>query len=196
MPLPVIPDVFRCTLNWKTATVGKAAANVLHVHDTAGTLAPSQVMLKLASAVSANMWQNVFSGFSIDVVTILPLDGVSAGEQFATGGGAVWTGQSGGEYIPALSSLISLRTPVRGPQGRGRVYLPACTEGVQVNGIITAVFVTNAQTAWSNFIAAMQTASVPVCVASYSHTSQAHVVTAFAEAACATQRRRQDRVRG
>src|SRR5262249_41995151 len=122
------------------------------------------------------------------------LDGSSATQSFTTGGPAKWKGtETGEEVIAQMAMLVKIQTALRGRSHRGRIYLPWVSEGSQTAGVIGPTIVAAAQTAWTAFIAAMNTADAEVGVASYKHASWQPCTVAAVESFGGTQRRRQPR---
>jgi hypothetical protein len=201
-PLPVIPNTFRCALNWRTGA-GQIAVNVFHI----GTAAPSTaaaVMEVLDDTVTGAMWGMVSSQWAVDHVAITPLDGTSATQSFIPGTPAHWVGGTGGDFVPAVSGLMKLTTLARGRAHRGRLYLPPPAEAQISNGVFVDGTPGTSTTGWTAFQAALLVDPDTPCqvvVASYDRKhggagAGAGTVTAFlGETACATQRRRQGRLR-
>jgi hypothetical protein len=189
MPLPEIPDVFRCTLNWYDANVPSPAANVIHIEMASAV--PSDVMARLNDNVSAAMWNYCRDTSSIVSVDITPLDGVSATETFYTGSPAEWAGSgSTGDRIVQACALVKLTTSLRGRSYRGRVYLPWVVETATANGVLNSANVDDVTAGWTNFVTDMTSLGSPLIVASYVHSASTIVQTAVCEAPLATQRKR------
>lgn len=191
MPLPVISNVYRVSLNWHHATLGNAV-NVLHIQAAAVTSAA--VAAAIDANVTANMWAQVSQSAVVTSVQVIRLDG-SAGTYTLATSGAKWTGNGGvGDVIPNNAEVISLGTGLRGPAHRGRLYLPFVTEAAQANGSIVGAATT--QTAWNAFFTAMTGGAWLLVVASYLHSSAAIVTSITVKPFVATQRRRLDRLKG
>lgn len=188
MPLPVIPDVFRCTLNWAAGSGIEYMHNVIHLANTVGDEAA--VFADLDSHVTAAMWNTAPSGFAVQTVDVLKLDGTSATVSFATGRPAKWTGSGTGQWIPAAAEIITLYSPFRGRSNRGRVYLPM-SEGVQDSGSIDPAITAAAQAAWEAFRAAMAADTSPLYIASYTIPDAVACTSVLARSLLGTQRRRQ-----
>lgn len=190
MPLPIISNVYRVTLNW-THTSGQIAANVLHIQASASTA--QGIASAVDSAALQNMWAQVSQNAVMTKLQVVKLDGSSGQYELATSG-AKWTGAGGaGDYIPAFSELVSLKTGLRGPANRGRLFLPFITEAAQSNGTITGVSTT--QTAWNSFFSSLTAGGNLLVVASYKHGVATVVTSLVVESLGATQRRRQTRLR-
>jgi hypothetical protein len=158
----------------------------------------------LQDTVTSGMWDSVISGASIVTVDITPLDGTSATQSFTTGGGAAWSGSSGGEMIPQVAVLVKLQTSLRGRSNRGRVFLPMTAETAAGAGFVAGgedVTITNAWTTFANALPADATTPADLVIASYdrrhagagAHATNVTAITC--ELALATQRRRQTRLR-
>ena len=176
---------------WNDAS-GQTAVNVMHVRSAGATAAT--VATAVDANVTANMWDTVISTASVNSLHVTPLDGVSATLVRAVSG-AKWTGVSISEFIPQVATLISLRTPLRGPANRGRLFLPFCSEGDTSAGTVLSSNLALVQTAWNNFLTAMIAATMLPVVASYKHGTATAVTSILAEPHTATQRRRQQRNR-
>lgn len=191
-PLPIIADVYRTALFW-TNGAGQHSVNVMHIHAPSST--PSAVAAALDANVVASMWTYVSSGFVQEELTVTKLDGSTATFQLATSG-AKWTGGNAGDLIPAVSSIVSLRTGQRGRSHRGRLFLGPVGETLFTNGTFTGgATLSNTQAAWTAFLSAMSAAGFAIAVASYTLASFTLVSTALVEQTAATQRRRQTRLR-
>jgi hypothetical protein len=202
IPLPIINNTNRVALKW-TGAGGQTAVNVIHISSGGAALNAAGIFAGLAAAVDVGMWDAVSSGAFIGEVDITPLDGVSATSSFLTGGGAVWSGSSGGDFVPAAAVLVKLQTALRGRANRGRVFLPMITEALMVDGFVNGGSVAVMQTAWTDFQADLQAQVVPIAqvVASYDRRhngvgAHASFITNYVvEGVLGTQRRRQQRLR-
>lgn len=198
MPLPVISNVFRCALHWEGVSASQHAVNVLHVRAEPGPATETQVYNCLNAHVTAAMWNTVSASAGIDFVTVLALDGTSAGQVFSTGLPAKWVGAGGGDPMIQVAGLIKLTTGLRGPRHRGRLYLPFTSESVQTGGVIAGGTVSAVTAAWTTFsgaIASDGTTPMDLVVASYVHADASGVIDVQLESETATQRRRQTRNR-
>lgn len=118
---------------------------------------------------------------------------------FVTSTNGAGTGLIVSDILPPQTALLlSLRTNVAGPRGRGRIYLPFWNEGQSdVNGIPTAGALAFA-TAWSNGMMAVITVLVgantvtltPVVVSRTPPETQIAVSSVVIRTRWATQRRR------
>lgn len=192
-PLPVIADVFRCQLFWKSS-VGPTAANIFHVQAPSSTA--GQVYSTIDANVTSGMWGHTPSTSTVTTVKITPLDGVSATSVFAPTG-TKWSGPTtvSGDIIPAAAAVLTLRTALRGASHRGRLFLPFPAESQATNGILQASTVSSMNTAWTTFIIALSTASKPMVVASYKLAAAFGIVTYSVEGPFGTIRNRQTRLR-
>lgn len=202
-PLPILPGTHRCALNWVTAS-GQHAVNVMHISRDDGLYGSSNVMTLLNAHVTAAMWDTVASAWSVSFVAITPLDGISSTTDYFPATPAHWQGNTGGDFVPNVASIVKMQTGVRGRDNRGRLFLPSPAESQISNGKITDGTDTTASLAWSAFLAAIAAdATTPshLVVAAYDrkhHGLGAHVtdVTVVGvETILATQRRRQTRLR-
>lgn len=190
MPLPIISNTYRCTLIWTNGTT--TAANVLHVRKAASSAAAIATLVD--GSAQALQWDPVQSSAQVTQLRVTPLDG-SGATTFLTTTGAKWTGRTTGQAVPAEAALISLRTALRGPRNRGRIYLPWTGESSQSNGVIDPASVTNMITGWTAFIAALNAGGADLVVASYVAATAQTVSSFIVESQAATQRRRQSRQR-
>ena len=194
MALPVIENVFRCTLNWSTAD-GVTPRNVFHVRSTAPA-----TELEIADAINTSttveMWNLVGAGYHVDSVTVLALDGSSAGDEKLLAAGN--NGGGAGDPIPSACAVLTQRTAQRGPRGRGRLYLGPMAEGDAGSGLIPGTKLTACVEAWIEFNENLVNDATTPCVmvvASYTH-ADAHNVTNFSmNPIQGTQRRRQNQLR-
>jgi len=99
--------------------------------------------------------------------------------------------------MPSVAALVSLRTTIRGPRGRGRQYVGPIVEQAQENGVMEGTTRANLQTAWLSFANDLQELdpAMALCVASYVHAEAVNVSTITVDQLTASQRRRQDQLR-
>lgn len=190
-PLPVINDVFRCSIHWVHSS-GQRAVNVFHVQSS--TLTAQAVANLIDASVTANMWQPVSSSASVQELHVLPLDGSSSTLEKVTTG-TKWAGSTTGDMTPQAACLLSLKTGLRGPANRGRMYLPFIAESSAGNGTLVVASQTTLNAAWLAFIAALGAGGAELVVASYKNANAHQLDSIAAEIPLATQRRRQDRLR-
>jgi hypothetical protein len=191
MPLPVIADVFRCALTWSDSGVATQAVNVLHVRATSAT--PEEIAGFLDDDMPNNMLLNIASSAHALTVDITALDGVTPGARFNL---ANWDGQNdNASPMVAVAQLISFRTAIRGPRGRGRIFLPFPSENAYTSGMMNALNCSQMHTAWVSYINALAISGVELGVASYAHADFHPVTDLTVEIPAATMKRRQDRLR-
>lgn len=164
----------------------------MHFRKTASNA--SAVATNIDASVTAAMWHAVSSTASVTRLDVTPLDNITATLNFPVTG-AKWTGGTGADFVPQVAGLVSLRTSLRGPEHRGRVYLPFIAEADVTNGSFISAEVTAGQAAWSTFVTAVAAAGSTLVVASYVLQTAANVTSALFETQLATQRRRQSRLR-
>jgi len=205
IPLPVIPFTWRVTLNWQDDTTGQIAANVLHIRNTGGDNDDDALTSVLDAAVDSQQWDPMADAWEMKFFEMLALDGVSTTAVHVPANPLVWQGHTGGQYDPAVSCVISLRTGVRGRANRGRIYLPSPAESQRGYGRLTDGSETTAAAAWANFLNDLNTgvggSTWELVVASYdrkhnglgAHATPVSGLTV--EPVLATQRRRQSRLR-
>src|SRR4029450_1148507 len=146
MPLPVIADVFRCTLHWvNTFSVSPPESlNIVHVRTT--TLDVTEIGNTIATIIddhAASALQDMSSVFELQNVAVTPLDGTSGATDVPQSG---TFGSSGGTYICQGAAVVSLKTGGRGPRARGRIYLGPIAESQSENGSL--LYVDDATDAW------------------------------------------------
>lgn len=202
IPLPIIPDTYRCALNYVGS--GTIATNVIHIRRTTTGSTATDAFNAIDGSWTLNQLLPLDNLCILQSCDITPLDGVSSTSHFSFSSAAKYTGGTSGDALIAPSAIIKLQTGVRGRANRGRVYLPFISEGCTAGGLITTSGVaTNTTNAWANFVSSL-TARTPAWelgVASYDRAhsgASAHftqVLTVSCEAVLATQRRRQNRLR-
>jgi hypothetical protein len=191
-PLPVIADVNRVSFEWFNAGQN-GAANVMHFSAPGKT--PLQIYTLLASTVAPHMWEAVSADGRISEVRITPLDGTSPTQTFVTPVSTEWEGQSSGAIVPAVACVVKLATAIRGRSYRGRLFLPWLGEGSINAGFVDTTPLALMVSAWGSFANAMETGGVALGVASYKLATWHQAINVGVEHACATQRRRQSRLR-
>lgn len=193
-PPIVIANVFRVAFEWSNPTNGQKAANVMCFAKPGGTSAALATALN--AHATSSMWRTVNIGFSIGLLNILPLDGISPTTPFAVTG-AQWKTNyaSDNGYETQNACLVSLRSAVRGPKARGRVYLPFVDEVWSNAGSLDNTVIAAMQTAWNTFMTDMATALYPIVIASRKHLDYNVATGLVVEGLAGTQRRRQQRLR-
>lgn len=192
-PLPVINDVYRVTWEWYLSNnVGARAANVLHFYDNLGTQSAADLFTDLNTITNNNMFAMQDPQANIYNVNIIPLDGTSPGTDFTYS--SAKGGSGTGEAIPQAAPLVLFKTLVRGPKGRGRMFLPFLDEAAQVDGALDPTKRTTAITNWGTFRTSMGAQNWDLCVASYKHASASLVTSISFRTVSATIRRRVNRL--
>lgn len=199
MALPVISDIFRCTLNWSTGG-GVTPRNVLHVSNASATEAQVGTSLKTVlenASYDVELWGCLNAANVLQSLDIIKLDGSSASITTTMTPGVVKGGAVTGDVIPQACGVVSFHTSQRGPRGRGRIYIGPIMETQQAGGILLGTTVTSMQTAWTNFLTSLAGAAVPIPlqVASYVHADAHAVTSASVDTIIGTQRRRLDQLR-
>jgi hypothetical protein len=190
-PPPVITDVFKVILRWSPGN-SVTAINRLHFEATGGGNV-SALHTALVAHLTTNMFDVTAAARHLQSIGITPLDGTSAETEFSASG---LSGNGTGQELPQVCAVVSLRTPMRGPRGRGRVYVGPVTEDATLNGAIGPASVSTMQSAWDTFNTAMTAAAFPLVVASYKHLDDHFVTNILVDAFSGTQRRRQGKLRG
>jgi hypothetical protein len=194
MPLPVITNTFRCTVNGHIGN--DTSDNVIHLINTTGAGAAASCASDLGSAwITLIQSFDVFSSeYGFDSISVLPLDGSSATTDFVPTG---WpgVGSTSDASTPSLvARIITLRTAVGGRSNRGRMYLAG--EHVQdvdaESTLWTPTSTANMTTAAEAFRVALSpgSAASQLAVASYKLASSRPVTSCVARQYFGTQRRR------
>lgn len=191
-PLPVIGNCVRIGIRWNTFQ-GVQPYNVFHILTASDDLAAiADAISDAAQAATDDMWGPMNSGQVANSVDITPLDGTTAMQTLPLSNSL--QGMNTGQTIPAVCCTVSLKTPQRGSQGRGRLYLGPVTEAAVENGLILGF--DDVQAAWINFNDEL--AATPInaslCVASYVHAEAYGVTSIVVKEPASTQRRRQRQV--
>jgi len=178
MPLPVIAGVMRCAVVGQTQG-GDTWTNVWHARDKAG-ITPTpltridelhamliRVYTGTAFASGAPWFNACATGVTLTRVDYTALDGMALGYSKAASG----AGSSGTSTLPAqTSSVVTLRTAVRGRRTRGRIYLPACSAAgtvITADGKLGAAAVSATIAQIAGLIAALPAIQWELVVASY-----------------------------
>jgi hypothetical protein len=193
-PLPVIADTYRVAVIW-TGVGAVNPVNVMHFRDDTSTSTAHD----LAAVINASFGSSCFNHLSTDqtsnLLKITPLDGTTSTTDHNIPSGE-FHGDTSGPYTPALAQVIKLTTGLRGREHRGRVFLGPVAEAAANDGVINSgTGLTNQQTAWESAEAGLIAAGFHLVVASYKLASAADVTAVSVEQLCATQRRRQSRLR-
>jgi len=189
--LPVIPFTFRCTVISDIPIV--SAANVFHIR------APGLDVSEIGAALPAHIangdspWTNLMASVAhTHTLLVTPLDGVTATQEFPITGGA---GLLTGGALVAPTAVLSLRTALRGPRNRGRIFIPFTGEGGSEDGQLDAGVINTAQAGVDSWIPQILVDGMELVVASYVGEVAHTVTTATVQADLGTQKRRQDRLR-
>jgi hypothetical protein len=189
-PLPVIANVYRVAIN-SGATNGLTAATIMHFRSS--SLDESGIFTALSASGTVAMLSLQSGTLNGTATHITKLDGTSGTQVF---GAPTWfSGGGSGEPLAQVCAVVSFRTALRGASHRGRAYLPFVGESEVNAGILNSPDRVGAQTAWQNFIGAMNTADADLVVASYVHSTAEGVTTATINPVSGTQKRRNDRLR-
>jgi len=194
MPLPVITDCFRCTIN---GTIGTDVAdNVIHLLNPGGAGAQADCASDLGAA-----WITLIQSFDVVVdtyqfnsISVLPLDGTSATVEYVP---ATWPqgGTGSAPPVPSLvARIITWNTGVGGRSNRGRSYIAGehSADIIAPATLWTPESTDNWTTAAGAFIAALNPGpgGSTLAVASYKLASARPVTSAIARQYFGTQRRR------
>lgn len=191
MPLPIIADVFRVTLNWVDSLTPQGAHNVLHFKTSASGKTPLEVYSCLNTHVTQAMWDFTTTQASVASVSVTPLDGTSAAVQFATASPAKWTGGGTGNAIPQVAGVVKFATGLRGSANRGRIFLPYVGEGEYDQGNLADVAaLTTAWVTFLNDIITDGTTPMALGIASYKHSNWHQVINAAGQSRSRTIGRR------
>lgn len=185
-PLPTISQVVRGTATGLTAR-GTRWANVMNFRCTSGAPTPSDLValdVKLAAMYDQSITFGGQRGWlwfcttttTMDTVKLLPLDGASASTVFSH----ALAGHVAGTSMPTETSLVlTLRTGLRGPRHRGRIYLPPQAIGSNdTNGTAFAADIAGHLTMFAAWQVALQGVNWELAVASYKHADW-NLVTSF-----------------
>lgn len=193
MALPVITDVWRCTLLWRatSGTPSQICRTVVHVSAPGKTAATLKTAFDGAWQANQTAW--LPNSYSLLRYDFLKLDGTSPTTSLTPA--SPIAGQNTGESIIAAAALVKVQTAVRGPKARGRWFLPFVSEAKQAAGSLDSTTVSNMQTAWSGWRTALIAAGVTPGVASYTHSEFNASTALVVETLLGTQRRRQQTLR-
>lgn len=200
--LPVIPGAVKVTLVW--SLVGQASATTSFGITTSLT-DMSAIFTAVDSHIAQGMWGALTGLASVTQVELFRYDGVTPTFIQAVSG-AKYTGGAGAadDALIAPAVLVSLRTASRGPNARGRIFLPFVSEQTTGNGSIVPADVPALQAAWDAFRTGMSGGGTPMAVISLSTNTTVSpprsptarsVVSLTVEGHLGTQRRRQTRLR-
>jgi len=194
-PLPVISNVYRITINYASAN-GIAPRNVFHLRSPSGDV--TEIADRITDAAQD---QPMMTGMSPDFTppnfSIIPLDGSTATSVHDFPEGCWSTNSSGGQISPASAAIVSFRTGIRGPRGRGRVFIGPLNEDTIEDGFFIGDNLNDLPNAWIEFATALATGdpAMVLGVASYVHEDFEALTTINTPQLLGTMRRRQDQLR-
>lgn len=189
MPLPVIANVYRVTLNWNRV----GAIRPVNVLNFVSTGSATHVGSVISGAFTSGMFDCMRTDAILNNLSILPLDGVSGTITYS---GFSVTGNAGtGDFEPSTCAVVSLKTGLRGPKHRGRVFIGPVAQSKDING--TLADAGTIQTSWNTFATAIAAATptVNLGVASYKFASFQDVATITCDSVVGVQRRRNNQSR-
>jgi len=187
--LPTIANVFRTTLHWANVAGGQPteALNVVHFRTTEhDEEAISSILASNLAAHASDALCGLSTSFALRQIDVLPLDGTTATQSFSMDG---TNGQGSSDYIPQGAGVVSLHTGIRGPKGRGRIYVGPWGEGESLKGDLSGNAATTAA-GWSDIKEALDGLELFLVVASYVHGVANGVVSISVDTRLRTQRRR------
>lgn len=194
-PLPTIPNVFRVDLPW-ISYGGIAPVNVFHVETSSDDVQDIAAAIEESAPSVSGMWACMHESYLCQEFGITPLDGETPRIVVPFTGDA-WHGGYGGQLIPSVAGVVSIRTGQRGSRGRGRLYLGPVSESAVEGGHIIDAALTLMREEWLEFYTNLLTAS-PVCkfgVASYVHSDFNQALSVQVDYLTGNQRRRQNQLR-
>lgn len=192
-PLPTIANCFRVTWNFD-GYVGVTPRIVQHY--LAPSMDETELATKIDDAIPNALFEPMHPGFTPTTIDVLPLDGVTPTYTRTLETEATMC-EIGGEIVPAAAAIISFKTAVRGPRGRGRSYVGPVSESAVSDGVLDQIPRTDLSEAWETFLTNLGGGIDPVylAVASYAHTEANPVTSITFERTLGTQRRRQNQLR-
>lgn len=199
--LPVIPATYLVTQHWHDTNQLHDMVNRFCVHDFPGTGSPLTIATRVAQRFASDLMPTAHTDIGQGVTDIIPLDGISPTETFATIYVGTAGGHAGGQAMPlALSCVAAWQTNTKGRSHRGRSFLfpPSDDEVVHFQtGNLTGAAITARQTAYDAFVADLKAAGPGQCelmVLSRKLGSTSAVSRTRADAVVHIQRRRYERV--
>lgn len=195
MALPVIPNVFRVT--WNFASYQGVTPRCVQ-HFLTATADGADLGVAIWEACEDSMFFFMHQNFEPQSLSIIRLDGTSATVEVPRSSHSdAEMCATTGEIIPAAAAVISWRSLVRGPKGRGRTYVGPVSESAIQNGKLIGDGITLLPLAWTTFMDNLtaNTPNIELTIASYRH-EESYLVSSFSMSnTLATQRRRQDQLR-
>ena len=193
-PLPIIENAVRVGINW-SASAGIRPVNVFHlITDSQSEVAIGAALDSAFDAPAGNPFSIVMANFQIESWAITLLSSSSATQIVPCT--ETITGSGGGNMIPQVAGVLSMRTSERGSRGRGRLFLGPVGEADADAGLMSSGIPAGTVAAW-NTVAdelAADPLNISFGVASYVHQEIAGVQTFSMRRAFGTQRRRQNQV--
>lgn len=192
MPLPVIENVYRVALEF-TNNSGGHSTNVLHVRTLMANV--DEIAIALDAATVADMWYPLATPYHLDSWNLTPLDGVSPTFTLPASSGN--NGNGGNVSSNATAAVLKLSTGIRGPRGRGRLFIGPAGESVCESGEVSSVARESAVEGWNTWgstLFALDPDPIEFVVASYTHEDANSVVNISMDARLGNQRRRQRQV--
>lgn len=193
-PLPIIANAVRVGINW-SSSAGVRPVNVFHlITDSHDEVAIGAALDAAFSGASPNPFAIVMANFSVESWAITLLSSASA-TQIVSCTESIH-GDGGGNLIPQVAGVLSLRTSERGSRGRGRLYLGPVGEADQDAGLMPSGMPAATVTAWNDVADALadDPLNISFGVASYVHEEIAGVQTFSMRRQFGTQRRRQNQL--
>ncbi len=194
-PLPVIENCFRVTWNF-ASYAGVTPRIVQHFRTT--TADGEQLGSLIWAAIRDGMFLPMHAEYEPQSLSIIRLDGTSATIiANRPSGDGIEMCQGGGEVSPASACVMSWRSLIRGPKGRGRSYIGPLCEPNMANGHLVGDALTDMPAAWEDFLVTLGASdpSVGFVIASYKHAEAYLVQNGSLGEILATQRRRQNQLR-
>lgn len=195
MALPVIDDTFRVT--WEFASYQGVTPRVIQ-HYRTSTSDGEELGVALWEEAVDSLFFPMHESFEPEQLSIIRLDGSSATVVVPKSSHS--TAQlcaTTGEIIPSAAAVMSWRSLIRGPKGRGRSYIGPVSESACENGFLIGDATTLMPLAWGTFFTALgaRDPSIGPVIASYVHSEAYLIQNANLNLVLGTQRRRQDQLR-
>jgi len=201
-PGPNLPSISAVVLKYSDSASGATAINRLHV--LSGGATALDVFNRFDTAMDGAILAQMPTTARLHTVDITRLDNNTATESFSTVG-TKYQGVGTGQCLPQVCVLVSYSTGFRGLASHGRTYAPFVHEELAENGKLTTTGHSVLVTAWTTFVNALTSQTIPLQVVSYGtwtdddvviKPATNHTVTAVAvDLVLATQRNRQSRLR-
>lgn len=194
MPLPVIANTFRVTVDFQ-ALSGIKPACVHHVQTATADV--EQIGVNWWEAATEGLYGPMLGGHEPTSISIIPLNGTSATTVIPKQVGSATLCLGTGQSMPQVAAVVSLRSTQRGPRGRGRQYVGPLVEQAQDQGVMENTTRVNLENAWKDFQTNLGEVdpAMTLVVASYVHANAFDVMSISVDTITGTQRRRQDQLR-